>query len=73
VQVGDELAVDAHPPGGHVLGDPLVGQPGSDEPIAHGRRGRVVGHGLMVHPGTDTSSPFAALVTVKTGTATSSG
>ena len=38
VNVGDELAVDAHPAGGHVLLDPLVGQPGRGEPVAHGRR-----------------------------------
>jgi hypothetical protein len=54
VEVGDELAVDAHPPGGQMLLDPLVGQPGGGEPVVHGRRGElVVGHGLMVHRRTD--------------------
>jgi hypothetical protein len=39
-----------------VLGDPLVGQPGRGEPVADGRRGRlVVGHDVMVQPGTDSS------------------
>ena len=40
VQVGDELAGDAHAASGHVLLDPLGGQPGRGEPVAHGRRSR---------------------------------
>jgi hypothetical protein len=55
-QVSDELAVDAHPLGGHVLLDAGLGQPGRYEPIQHGRRsGPVSGHTVMVQRGTDSS------------------
>jgi len=40
VQVGDELAVDLHPPSRHVLGDPLGGQSGG---VSWSRTVRVVG------------------------------
>jgi hypothetical protein len=56
VQIGDGLAVDAHTLGGHVLLDPLVGQPGCDQSVAHGHRGGlIVGHAFIVQPGTDSS------------------
>ena len=61
VQVGDELAVDAHPLGGHVLLDAGLGQPCRGESVEHGRRGGlVVGHPAIVHPGTDSSGRIGA-------------
>jgi len=51
-------AVDPHPPGREVLLNPLAGQTGCGESVAHGRGrrgGLVVGHAVMVHAGTDSS------------------
>jgi hypothetical protein len=40
--------------------------------FAHGRGGLILGHGVMVHPGTDSSGWFGVLVTVN-GQLTSGG
>ena len=62
VRIGDELTVDAYPPGGQVLLDPLVGQPCRGEPVAHRRRGSgvVVGHADIMIPSTDNSRRTSA-------------
>jgi hypothetical protein len=64
-RVGDQLSVVAHTPRGQVLRDPLVGQSSGSQTVAHCHRARPdVGHGVMLHPHTDSFEGSVRLVTV---------